>query len=177
MFLFFSRAKSEEARYLSNFTLIQTGGIEIDHNVFPTTNDILKGKIFPSIEHAFQGYKLAISNASESLIDKIIESRDMRVVKQMGARKFFETENLKLDTRYWNEISISLMSHLVRQRLHVDKRFREIIKFLVENNITMYHFSREGAKSLWGGYFKKDTGVWVGQNMLGKILKEQYLLI
>lgn len=175
MFIFHSRSKCADGKYLSNFTIVDEG-LQIEEQYF-SANGMLVGKVFPSIEHAFQGYKLAVSNASVTLIDDLIKTTNMSVVKRMGGRKFFEENKLKLDTKKWIYTSMHLMRYLVRQRLHKDTKYRDIIKKLVDNNIKMYHFERSGEKSLWGGYLSKSTGEWLGKNMLGQILEDEYLLI
>lgn len=173
--VFFSKSKNPDARYLSNFT--DTDGLKIENVCFPTSNSVLENKVFPSIEHAFQGYKLAISNAPESIINSLIDSTDGKEVKRMGSKKFFKENGLVLDISSWTSKSMNLMRYLVRQRLHIDLKYREIIKNAIDNDIKLYHFERSGRKSLWGGFFEKQTGVWVGGNRLGKMLMEEYLLI
>ena len=173
MFLFHSRSKCEDAKYLSNFTIVDEGML-IEDQHYPVYGGVLVGKMFPSIEHAFQGYKLAMSGASVTLIDDLIRTTEMSVVKRMGGRKFFEANNLKLDIQKWTTTSVSLMRYLVRQRLHKDTKYRDIIKKLIDNNIKIYHFERSGAKSIWGGYVSKSTGEWMGRNLLGQILVEEY---
>lgn len=173
--VFFSKSKNLDARYLSNFTIMS--GLKIENIHFPTPNKVLDNKVFPSIEHAFQGYKLAISNAPESIINELIDSTDAKEVKRMGSKKFFKENGLVLDISSWTSESVDLMRYLVRQRLHIDLKYREIIKNAIDNNVKLYHFERSGKKSLWGGFFEKQTGKWVGQNRLGKMLMEEYLLI
>ena len=141
--------------------------------MFPTPNNILKNKNFPSIEHAFQGYKLAISNV---YIDDLIETTDAKIVKQMGGKTFFLKNNLVLDIPKWNNMSDKFLRYLVRQRLHVDDKYRNIIQSCVKNNIKLYHFDRAGEESGYGGYFQKSTGTWVGKNLLSKKIVEEYLL-
>ena len=173
--VFFSKSKNLDARYLSNFTV--TDGLKIETVCFPTSNKVLDNKVFPTIGHAFQGYKLAISNAPESIINELIDSTDAKEVKRMGSKKFFKENGLVLDISSWTSTSVDLMRYLVRQRLHIDLKYREIIKNAIDNNVKLYHFERSGKKSLWGGFFEKQSGEWVGQNRLGKMLVEEYLLI
>ena len=95
----------------------------------------------------------------------------------MGGRKFFNENGLTLYISEWNYASVHIMRYLVRQRLHIDDKYKSIIKKAVNNNIKLYHFERSGKRSIWGGYLDKNTGKWVGQNKLGQILEDEYLLI
>ena len=174
--IFYSKSKNPDARYLSNFTIFEEGYLVIEPDIFSTPNNILKNKKFPSIEHAFQGYKLAISNASEKIIDDLIKTTDAKIVKQMGGKTFFKNNNLVLDIPKWNNMSDKFLRYLVRQRLHVDDKYKNIVQSCVKNNIKLYHFDRAGEKSRHGGYFQKSTGNWVGKNLLSKIIVEEYLL-
>lgn len=158
--IFHSRSKCEEGRYLSNFTAID---ITID-GFFDY--DVLKGKVFPSIEHAFQGAKLAMSGADDQQIDELI-SCNASEAQRMGQKKYFDQQGLKLDVAKWSKCSIPLMRYLVKQRIQNDEKYKSIIE-----KYHLYHFSRAGKRSLWGGYFSKTSGLWEGQNLLGKIMKD-----
>lgn len=175
MLVFSSKSKDANARYLSNYT--KTDGLIIDEAYFPTPNNVLHNKVFPTIEHAFQAYKLARSHAPEHIINKLINTPDPSVVKRMGGRKSFDTNGLTLYISEWNHASLHIMRYLVRQRLHIDDKYRDIIQKAVNNNIKLCHFERSGKRSIWGGYINKNTGEWVGQNRLGQILEDEYLLI
>lgn len=175
MLVFYSKSKDANARYLSNYT--KTDVLIIDEAYFPTPNNVLRDKVFPTIEHAFQAYKLARSHAPEHIINKLINTPDPSVVKRMGGRKFFNENGLTLYISEWNHASVHIMRYLVRQRLHIDDKYRDIIQKAVNNNIKLCHFERSGKRSIWGGFLDKNTGEWVGQNKLGQILEDEYLLI
>jgi predicted NAD-dependent protein-ADP-ribosyltransferase YbiA (DUF1768 family) len=176
--LFHSKSKLDDGKYLSNFARLETGSencvLKIDHEMFQTPNDILKNKEFLSIEHAFQCYKLAISGASEDVIDKLMSLEDMKEVKKMGGKGSFKKLKLELDVKKWSGISDNLMRHLVKQRLLVDNKYKSIVQKYVSNGGKLYHFERSGIKSKYGGYFEKPTGNWVGQNLLGKMIMEEF---
>lgn len=176
MLIFCSKSRDLKARYLSNCT--KTDGLVIDEYFFPTPHNILKNKVFPTIEHAFQAYKLARAYAPEYLIDELINTSDVTLVKRMGGRKSFEANGLILYISEWNHASVHIMRYLVRQRLHIDNEYRNIIQRAVNNDIKLCHFERSGKRStIWGGYINKNTGEWVGQNRLGQILEDEYLLM
>lgn len=175
MLIFYSKSEDANAKYLSNYT--KTGGLIIDEAYFSTPNNVLCNKVFPTIEHAFQAYKLARSHAPEHLINKLMNTTDPSIVKRMGGRKFFKENGLTLYISEWNYASVHIMRYLVRQRLHIDDKYKSIIKKAVNNNIKLCHFERSGKRSIWGGYLDNNTGKWVGQNKLGQILEDEYLLI
>lgn len=174
MLVFHPKSRDTDAKYLSNYT--KTDGLIIDETCFSTPNNVLCDKVFPTIEHAFQAYKLARSYAPEHLIDKLINTPDPAIVKRMGGNKFFNKNGLTLYISEWNHASVHIMRYLVRQRLHIDDKYRNIIQKAVNNNIRLLHFERSGKRSVWGGYLDKHTGEWVGRNKLGHIFVDEYLL-
>lgn len=172
--LFYSKSKLADNKYLSNFARLETGCLKIDHELFPTPNDILKNKLFVSIEHAFQCYKLAISGAPEAVIDDLMALEDAHEVKKMGGKGSFKKLKLELDVKKWSIMSDNLMRHLVKQRLIVDDKYKRIVHKHLSNGVKLYHFDRSGIKSKYGGYFEKTTKKWVGQNLLGKMIEEEF---
>lgn len=165
--VFHSRSKHEDGKYLSNFIPVNEG-----LTVECIKIEILKGKVFPSIEHAFQGVKFAMSGAHDGLLNELIQCTDAVQVQKMGQKKYFDKCGLKLDINKWSKCSVPLMRHLVRQRIIKDEKYRNIIE---KYHNRLYHFSRAGKRSLWGGYFSKASGLWEGKNLLGKIMDEEYI--
>lgn len=171
---FHSKSKSAEGKHLSNFTLVD-GGLTFANFEgkwdSEETGEKLKGKVFPSIEHAFQGVKFAMSGGSDAQIDALIECLDIVQAKRMGGKKYFESNGMKLDIKKWSLYSKSFMRYLVRERMRSDDLYKTTVgKYLNR----LYHFDRAGKRSNWGGYFSKATGVWEGPNMLSKIMEEEY---
>ena len=172
--LYHSRSKTDDGKYLSNFAKMEKEVyIEIDEEKYK--RDVLKEKKFESIEQAFQGYKLAISGCSESVIDDLINTEDGKEVKKKGGKGFFKKLKLELDISNWSRESDDFMRYLVRKRLMVDERYKEIIGEAINNGVKLYHFDRSGGKSKHGGFFEKTTGKWVGGNMLSKFMEEEYV--
>ena len=57
---FHSKSKSAEGKHLSNFALVDGGLTFANFEGKWDSEEKLKGKVFPSIEHAFQGVKFAM---------------------------------------------------------------------------------------------------------------------
>lgn len=164
--LFHSRSKDEDMRYLSNFQ-------EIDGGLFVP----LWGTV-PSVEHAFQLCKTGfmkpipgskVENGVEKLRELIMLSKP-DAAKRLGGKTKTKAMGLFLDVDAWNSKRVTFMTGLLRGRFKKDERFRNIIKNSPSKEF--YHYDRAGAKSFWGGYVKKDTGVWVGENTLGEIMTQ-----
>ena len=62
---FHSKSKSAEGKHLSNFALVDGGLTFANFEGKWDSEEKMKGKVFPSIEHAFQGVKFAMSGGSD----------------------------------------------------------------------------------------------------------------
>ena len=168
--LFHSRGKSEDSKYLSNFTAVENGlCIEESYMI-----EEMRGKCFPTIEHAFQATKLVISNASQNILEDLNE-KDAKDAKSMGTKTFFKKKKLVLDVDRWNKMSTEVMKLLITYRYNQDSKFRNIVNRLKNENIALKHFERPrrfgGGEPYWGCYLNKNNE-WIGTNMLGKLIEE-----
>lgn len=164
-FLFFSRSKNLPNRYMSNFTIINGGGITIPES-FPIKNMI--GYKFNSIENAFQASKYGLIEDINGI--KLIQKSTPNEAKSLGSKSGMKKQGKKLDTPLWNSMSYIIMQELVRERMKIDELYRLIAKNCKMRKIPIKHFERNGSKSFWGGCYK--NGEWVGYNALGRIITE-----
>lgn len=68
------------------------------------------------------------------------------------------------------------MKWIILYRFEKDVKFKSIVDNAMKNGIKLKHFDRLGRKSFWGGYYEKDSGIWVGQNKLGEIMESTYYI-
>ena len=159
MSLFYSKSKDLELRYLSNFER------------FPIK---YKDKLYPSVEHGFQGLKYNISNCisigKKFEIGNEYDQLDGNEIKKLGGKGGFKRNKCELDIKKWNEVSFNIMKMLIESRYYNDNKFRDILN----KHDKLFHFERSGEKSYWGGNWKKGDerieSKFRGKNMLAKIM-------
>ena len=178
-----SGSPSDIAKHLSNFrnVLEHTGkGIRVH------------GLDFPTIEHAFQGFKfLHLEGGAQRedlfrlfAVDGLIGRKDAGAAKTAGGkggRSLFTKHNLELDGKKWDEHCQAIMEKLVRARSRVDATFRQILRKAAHDQVMLLHFERNRSddisKHKWGGSFpggvkRKDRrpADFRGLNLMGKML-------
>ena len=150
-----SRSSHNDAKYLSTFT-----PCNIEYN----------GRLYPSIENAFQAAKLQFITTftDVSHIYNKFVNVSPATAKYLGNKSSFNKFGITLDTLKWNTNSTRIMKTLIQLRKNIDPLFTNII-----NSVDyIYHYERGGKNSYWGGHFDKKTLEFVGHNMYGKLLKQ-----
>lgn len=159
--LFFSKSKDNDAKYLSNFQDL------------PNLKISYSGYDFSSVEKAFQFAKYVSSNSNKESLEQIANTIEKlptgEKAKSFGSKSNMTKLGVSLNTQKWNKSRDDTMYDLIFQRMSKDKTFYDIISKYKGN---VCHFERGGEKAYWGGFFDKKTGIWKGQNKLGKIIKE-----
>jgi hypothetical protein len=64
------------------------------------------------------------------------------------------------------------MRSALQQRATCDDLFRRVLAESSRQRVTLRHFERAGAKSIWGGNVSSKTGMWQGRNLLGCMMME-----
>ena len=150
-----------------------------------------KGKIYPTVEHAFQSQKYAFSTYEEpkpkktkaakkgedikkETLDEIFASftvdGQMTALdaKKEGGRKAMETRGYTLDIMRWTKESVPLMQALIKSKIERNPEIRKILEVAKDFNIRFAHFSRSDMK--WGCHLTEDgTAIKTGKNLLGEI--------
>ena len=163
--MFFSKSKCCNSKYLSNFTVL-TIPLRVSED-YPI--ELIRNKQFPSVEHAFQASKIAFSGGDESHVQRM-ETISPHECRRMGCKASFKKLGLQLDIVTWSKVSRELMQYLLIARTRVDTRFIHIISSNRRLGKQHMHFERSGAKSVWGGSFDQSSGIWKGENFLGKCI-------
>lgn len=110
----------------------------------------LDGKIYPSVEHAYQAAKTLVEDDRE----KIKNTERPEQAKKLGKKLSIRPD--------WDKVKVEIMKDLVRQKF----KDPDLKIFLLETN---YDYIQEGNN--WGDKFwGVDLKTGKGDNMLGKIL-------
>lgn len=148
-------------RYLSNFARVPLPGISYN------------GKLYPSVEHAFAAAKYASSTGTGDPPDFSVGSElgGSDNIKKKHSRKGMEKYGFVLDVKAFDKLKYDITRKLVRARSEIDERFRDILTIVYSHGFKLLHFARGGGAG-WGGYKRKEDGVYVGFNLLGQIMNE-----
>ena len=80
--------------------------------------------------------------------------------------------NLKFNSSKWNTDRKDIMTNAIESRYAQDLKFKKTILELRQRDKVLFHFERKG--TYWGGSrpvkIDADKRVWVGENVLGKII-------
>ena len=148
-----------------------------------------KGKVYPTVENAFQSQKYIYSeyvepkpkkqkkgedkNEKETL-DEILASftvdgkMSALDAKKEGGRKAMEIRGYTLDITRWEKESVPLMQELIKSKIERNKEIKKILEVAKEFEVKLAHFSRSDMK--WGCHMSEDgTAIKNGKNLLGEI--------
>ena len=142
-----------------------------------------KGKVYPTVEHAFQSQKYTYSEYVEpkkkkakkgETLDEILASftvdgkMSALDAKKEGGRKAMEDRGYTLDITRWEKESLPLMKELIKSKIERNKEIRKILEVAKEFELKFAHFSRSDMK--WGCHMSEDgTAIKNGKNLLGEI--------
>lgn len=182
---YYSKTRDKIAKTLSNFKILPKG-LHVD------------GKVYPSVEAAFQCEKLGyletkLEEAEKKKWEEKFEKNGEfdqenpkakgyvdSSVKSKGGKGFYKKNNWKLDMVRWNRDSVKIMRKLLQLRFDQDPEFKAIINACKKADIKLKHFERPPrAGHFWGTSFDKVTSKWRDDgnqdgNWHGKLLMELY---
>ena len=158
---FYSRSKDQNARYLSNFTVLNK----------PLN---INGLYYNSIENYYQDQKFKSSFGDKSkLPDFTIKGKlTPKQAKSFGSKGGMRKFGFKLNNNLWSKKRIYVMVEAIFYRFLQDKKFKSIVEMYIKEKIILIHFER-GKNPFWGAYIRKD-GIYIGQNVLGDIIMETF---
>ena len=164
--VFFSKSKDPDSKYLSNFT---PAALQID------------GKQYPSVEHYFQAqkYSCTIGGPSTKIMDKFAVGGEYATltaskVKSLGGKAAMTKLQVTMDMNCWLKKRNDVMRTALTTRFATDQHFRDLVQYADDKEIQLYHFERSSEKkpSYWGGFIVKMTGMFIGENTLGKMMMD-----
>jgi ribA/ribD-fused uncharacterized protein len=143
-------------KMLSNFAVVPEG-------------ITVKGRRFPTVEHAFQGAKFEYTNRPD-LVELFTCEGSIKTAanaKKAGGRKGMSKEYTALQIDKWALNCDQVMKDALKARFEVDPDFRRILGAVADSGATLLHYEGRGGK-YWGGRVK--NGEIVGLNKLGKMM-------
>jgi ribA/ribD-fused uncharacterized protein len=129
-----------------------------------------KGILFPTVEHAFQSQKYAVSGHPEVVPEFSVDGQGWTATeaKTQGGKKAMEKRKIQLDVAKWNKESVPIMEALVKSKIERHTDIRRILEVVKQFNLKLVHFSRSDMK--WGAHVSEDgKSVKAGENLLGEI--------
>ena len=129
-----------------------------------------KGRVFHTVEHAFQSQKYEISGHPEVVRNFTVEGRGWTAAeaKKQGSPKTMESLGVKLDVNKWNELSGPIMEALIQSKVDRHEEIRKILEVVKRENIQLAHFSKSDMN--WGCHLNPDgKSIKIGENLLGEI--------
>ena len=142
-------------KLLSNFALL-----DVDFN----------GKIYPSVEHAFQSTKYSYTGKPEFglLFEKggsIVTPVD---AKRAGGRTGMKKVGATLDITQCNRVKLDVMKSLICSKVERHKVIADILGLARKHGVKLVHTSRSDLE--WGAHLNDTkTGIKRGNNLLGEL--------
>lgn len=146
-----SSFSSTSMRDLSNFS-----GHDVEYD----------GKIYPTVEHAFQAQKYLCTEKPE-MVEIVRNFKTALEAKSAGGKNGMKKNGVSLDIEKWNKIKDSLMRELIKSKINRHPEIKEIVSIANKKNIKLVHFSR--SDMYWGAHVDEDGNIKKGENLLGEI--------
>ena len=149
---------SDAPRLLSNFALL-----DVEY----------EGKVYPTVEHAFQAQKYCCTDIPEYSEEFTIGGKILTplAAKQAGSRSGMKKMKTALDVVQWNSIKLGVMTALIRSKVERYPEVRSILLCARSRGIQLVHTSRSDLE--WGAHLNESkTGLKRGQNLLGLIYSQ-----
>jgi predicted NAD-dependent protein-ADP-ribosyltransferase YbiA (DUF1768 family) len=152
------------------------------------------GKVYPTVEHAFQSQKYLYATYSEpkskktkkneiiattqkesleDIMNRFTVDGELTALqaKTEGGRKTMEERGYTLDISRWATHSVPLMQELIQSKIERNPEIKQILNILKQFNVQLAHFSRSDMK--WGCHVSEDgKTIKNGSNKLGEIYNQ-----
>lgn len=127
------------------------------------------GKIYPTVEHAYQALKYTCTNKPE-LVEMVRKLDTPEKAKSAGGKGGMSKQGAVLDIECWNNKKDKIMQDLVKSKIDRHSAIRDILKTAKEQHIFLVHFSRFDME--WGAHVDTDGKIKKGENKLGVLFNE-----
>ena len=146
-----------------------------DLSNFSTFDVVYQGKIYKTVEHAFQALKYSCTERPE-LVDVVrndTANKDSFAAKQSGSKTAMKKHGVSLNIECWDKHKNKIMQELILSKISRHPEIRQILKVAKNNNIHLVHFSR--TDMYWGAHVTPDSSaIKKGENHLGRIYMSFY---
>jgi len=137
-----------------------------------------QGKLYPTVEHAFQAQKgrclvdkkgQPISEDKKTeFIEKVRSLETPEQAKSAGGKGAMKKEGIAMDPVCWNSKRHDIMDALIRSKVERHEDIRNILEIVKRENIHLVHFSRMDME--WGAHVDEATNtIKEGNNKLGEL--------
>lgn len=144
-----------------------------------TTPICYKDMLYSSVESAYQAQKFCFIKDDENAgtLQKYYQQYlefdhpfgiDISKSKYVGSKEGFCKMNITLNTSSWNYHKYEVMSEIMKVRYNTDIEFKYIVDMINYNNLNVVCCDKG---NYWSGKISKNGRVIVGNNNLGKIIK------
>ena len=135
-----------------------------------------RGKVYPSVEHAFQAAKYLYSHPKDAAAAVATQFQQRRTIGQQPAQKAksagtktaMKKHHVQLDCSSWDRVKDEVMLELLQSKVSRHPVIQKILEVCHDNNLSLVHYSMRD--DYWGAKIDKTTGRVVGRNKLGKML-------
>ena len=155
-----------------------------DLSNFSKHNVEYEGKVYPTVEHAFQAQKggclIKINKDKKSIekiplekekqeefIEKVRALETAEQAKSAGGKGAMKTAGIAMDPVCWDSKRNNIMDALIRSKVERHEDIRNILDIVKQQNIQLVHFSRMDME--WGAHVNPNTNEITGKNKLGEL--------
>jgi ribA/ribD-fused uncharacterized protein len=173
--VFYSQSKLDTHR---PFPHIPTDWKRVLSNFYPSPVT-LDGITFATAEHAFHGMKilLAASGPTDRALQVLLLDPSPVSAKRCGGRAAYKRQGILLDHAQWDEVRGTVQQRIIIARLRSDPVFRRILRWSASRTLIHYERGTLARPPFWGAFLSKETGAYVGRNVLGTMLMQARVLI
>ena len=125
-----------------------------------------QGKIYPTVEHAYQSQKYTCTEKPE-LVEMVRTLKTALEAKSAGSKSGMKKNGVTLDMECWNKKKLNLMKELIQSKIERHPEIKEILAIVKREGIQLVHFSRTDME--WGAHVEEDGTIKRGNNLLGEI--------
>ncbi len=175
--LFYSKTKEEKKEKDKQFAFLPLNAPRA-LSTFSPHAVTWESKRYPTVEHAFQAAKYAMSGRADVAalfeVGGTIGTQEPAVAKREGGKGAFKTRKVLLDVAKWTTESVPIMRGLIQQKVDSHADIYAIVSLLAENHVHTVHYENPGRScQFWGANMNADrTEILAGNNELGKIYND-----
>jgi predicted NAD-dependent protein-ADP-ribosyltransferase YbiA (DUF1768 family) len=172
--VFYSKSKLDTHR---PFPHIPTDWKRVLSNFYPTPIT-LDGINFATPEHAFQGLKIVLASSGpiDQALRALLLDHSPVHAKKCGSRGEYKRQGIILDPVRWDELRETVQQRIITARLQSDPVFERILRWSASRPLIHYERGNRARPPFWGAFLSKETGEYVGCNVLGKMLMQSRAL-
>ena len=120
---------------------------------------------------------LASSGPTDRALQILLLDPSPVYAKKCGGRAVYGRQGLLLDHVRWNELRETIQQRIITARLQSDPVFGRILQWSASRPLIHYERGTRARPPFWGAFLSKETGEYVGRNVLGTMLMQARALL